>query len=559
MKNFILIILVFFSAYTISFSQHTNAPLNEDYYHLIDRYDIKNGNLSTLFTGFKPFSRSSVVQLTDSLLSKGQAISNQDKFNIQYLRADNWEYTSDSSWLSRAPVLKKFFKSKADFFYVKEKSFQFRIQPVIYFSLGFDNDGTDSPFINTRGVQLHGSIDKKLGFYAYIGENQASFPGYVRSWIQQKHTVPYEGFWKSFGEQGVDYLVGRGYLNFKVTKHITTQFGYDKNFIGNGYRSMILSDFGNSYLFLKFKTKIWRFEYTNLFAELYADINANATGSISGSYPKKYMALHRLSFNFSDNFNLGVFESVIFGRADSLQTNFELRYLNPMIFYRPLEQQSGSADDMLLGADFKWNFAKRFQLYGQFVLDEFVLNELKSGDGWWGNKFGAQLGFKYIDVFSISNLDLQVETNLARPYLYSDKVPYTNYSHYTQPLAHPLGANFKETIAIVRYQPTKRLHLSSKLQMAHFGTDTDGANWGGDIMKNYNEREQEYGNTIGQGVKNELFYGDFIISYQLKHNLFVDLQQIYRKLDSEDVLLDDKSLFSSLALRWNIGRINHLF
>ena len=37
------------------------------------------------------------------------------------------------------------------------------------------------------------------------------------------------------------------------------------------------------------------------------------------------------------------------------------------------------------------------------------LSEVKAGNGWWGNKYGLQLGAKYIDAFSIKNLDLQLE------------------------------------------------------------------------------------------------------------------------------------------------------
>ena len=65
-----------------------------------------------------------------------------------------------------------------------------------------------------------------------------------------------------------DYFDARGYITFNATKYIDIQFGYDKNFIGNGYRSLFLSDCGNSYLFLKLNTRIWKFNYQNLFMEL---------------------------------------------------------------------------------------------------------------------------------------------------------------------------------------------------------------------------------------------------------------------------------------------------
>ena len=70
--------------------------------------------------------------------------------------------------------------------------------------------------------------------------------------------MPGVGFYKTFKQNGVDYFDARGYITFNAAKYIDFQFGYDKNFIGNGYRSMFLSDWGNSYLFLKINTRIWK-------------------------------------------------------------------------------------------------------------------------------------------------------------------------------------------------------------------------------------------------------------------------------------------------------------
>ena len=107
--------------------------------------------------------------------------------------------------------------------------------------------------------------------------------------------------------------------------------------------------------------------------------------------------------------------------------------------------------------------AKRFQLYGQLLLDEFFLKEVRAGNGWWANKFGVQMGGKYIDVFSVKNLDLQGEMNLVRPFTYSHSDSVSNYTHYNQPLAHPLGANFMEAIGSYRYQPHPKWTTSAGL------------------------------------------------------------------------------------------------
>src|SRR6185295_14316661 len=243
---------------------------------------------------------------------------------------------------------------------------------------------------------------------------------------------------------------------------------------------------------------VWKLNYLFQLSRITAN-NVNGTNQ---RYPDKYMAFHHLSVNVSKKLNLGFFESVMFSPQDSVNGGtFELNYLNPVIFYRAIEQQNGSADNVLLGLDWKWLAAKRLSFYGQFVLDEFVLNHLTSGDGWWGNKFSVQAGMKYVDVAGISNLDLQLETNVVRPYIYSHANQFTSYTHYMQPLAHPLGANFYEIAAVVRYQPLPKLNMTLKALYIRAGRDNEApddiisnspfepyVNWGGDPNKSYNTR-----------------------------------------------------------------------
>src|SRR5438270_1997002 len=193
---------------------------------------------------------------------------------------------------------------------------------------------------------------------------------------------------------------------------------------------------------------------------------------------KKYATIHHLDLGITKWLNVGVMEGIIFGRKD----HFEFGYLNPIIFYRSIEQQNGSPDNALAGIDFKANVAHHFQFYGQILLDEFVLSELKANRGWWGNKYGIQLGAKYIDAFHISNLDLQVEINRVRPFTYSHDDSLSNYTHYNQPLAHPVGANFQEVLAIARYQPAPKWTMEAKAIYYYQGRDTGSSDFGGNIF-----------------------------------------------------------------------------
>jgi hypothetical protein len=548
-------VFIFFLLVSLpAFSQSTYAPLNEDYYHWVDRYEIKTGHIMPqLFTGIKPYKRSAIVEMIDSMNLTGEFQSASDMFNLEYLRNDSWEWSNAESSNSRTPVLKHFYKKKSDLFHVHQKHFDLHINPVLYVGAGKDKQRDEMLFINTRGVEVRGMIDNKVGFYTYLTDNQAVLPSYVWEPMAFNPVIPHEGFWKEYKDgKGVDFLQARGYITVEATKHIHIQFGHDRLFLGNGYRSLVFSDYAPPMWFLKGNIKVWKINYLFQLNQTVAHADGTQGGltASNSGYPSKFNALHHLSINIGKKMTVGIFESVVFHPDDS--TNFRLDYLNPIIFYRAIEQQNGSSDNVLLGMDFKWNAFNNVSLYGQLLLDEFVIDNIRAGNGWWANKYGIQGGAKYIDAFGVPNLDLQGEFNIVRPYTYSHNSRYGNYSGFLQPLAHPLGANFKEMIGIVRYQPFPRLNLTGKLIIIDIGRDPADENWGSDILKGNGTHEQEYNNTIGQGVSNKIMYGSFTASWQLKHNVFIDGTAILRKSESDLDLYNNNTSITSLALRWNI-------
>jgi hypothetical protein len=555
-KSFVFLLfgLLFFSN---GFTQSNYAPLNEDYYHIIDRYEVKSGKiLPQIFTSIKPYKRSDIVAFIDTIKSQNLLTSQADQFNFTYLTRDSWEwYAAENK--SRTPIFNQFYKKQSDLYYVVTDGLDLHINPVIYFGVGKDSRVDDILYTNTRGIEVRGMVDKKVGFYTYLTDNQALLPAYVNDQIEMFSVIPHEGFWKKFKEgQGVDFLQARGYITFDPTRHINLQFGHDRFFIGNGYRSLILSDFSPPTLFLKGNVKVWKLNYLFMVNQMTAGVNGgfNGLNANQSGYPQKYFALHHLSLNMGSKFNLGIFESVIFSAQDSVKTNpFRAEYLNPIIFYRAIEQQNGSSDNVLLGLDFKWNAIRKLSFYGQFVLDEFVIDHIRARDGWWANKFGAQVGGKYVDAFGISNLDLQGEINVVRPYMYSHNTTYGNYSSYQQPIAHPLGANFKEITGVLRYQPLPRLSIKGKLSLMQVGRDSlAGASWGGNILRKNSLRPRELGNTIGQGVPTDILFGNLTITWMLKHNLLLDASLVIRQSKSNMAVYNNNSAITSVALRWNI-------
>lgn len=530
------------------FAQSSYAPLQEPYYDLLQRYELLQGQFSPeLHSMVRPYQRQNIALFLDSLNYKPR--SRADQFNLAYLRQDNWEYNDSLVAHPGEGLWGALFRQPRDAVGVREEHFEIFASPVAHFVVGSDQ-AEGMPFVNTRGIQLHGSIDGKVGFYTYVGENQAAFPDYVDDYIRRNLQVPQEGFWKSFGECGVDFLTARGHISLQATQHIDVQFGHGRHFIGNGYRSLLLSDFSNNYLFLRVNTRVWKLQYTNLFAQMTSDIVGNPTGLFGTvEFPPKYLALHRLGLDLTPRLQLGLFESITYGKPGG---GFDLNYLNPVIFYRAIEQQGGSMGNALLGMDLRWLPLRGLSFYTQGLIDEFVLSEMRSGENWWGNKYALQFGAEYANVLSINNLDLQAEYNRVRPYTYAHNDLFRSYTHYEQPLAHPLGANFDEMVGILRYQPLPRLQLQAKLISARYGSDTLDANWGQNILLDNATREREYGNVLGQGVANQLFIADLTASYQLWHNLFAEVRYLHRRRKNALLTEDDLTNYTSLGIRWNI-------
>jgi len=547
-----LLLLIYFSNQTSAQSTYLVQGAKENI--LIERLEILGQKDSIFnFSKTRPLNRLQVVRgaMSFKQLHPDILLSKTDEYNLQSLYLNNIEYLSEvqrDSIRSKKPI-GRFYRTPANLYEVHIKDFDLVINPVIQFQYMKESDDDANLFLNSRGVMIRGRIANKIGFAASIIDNQERDPRYVRDWENKYQSVPGAGYYKNFKGTGFDYFDARGYFTFNITKYIDVAFGYDRNFIGNGYRSLFLSDFSNSTLFLKLNTRIWKINYQNLFMELHQTEPRGPDRLLR----KKYAVFHHLDVNVTRKLNIGLFEGVMFGRSN----RFEFGYLNPVIFYRSIEQQNGSFDNSVAGIDFKLNTLKQVQLYGQFLLDEFNLKEIKKNDGWWANKWGMQLGAKYINAFGIKNLDLQLEHNRVRPFTYSHRDSIANYTHYNQPLAHPLGANFSEMIGILRYQPAPKWTILAKAMSWKQGLDTGSRSFGANIfLPNVPPyRQGDYGYDIVSGIESKTSFLSLLLSYELKENLFIEASATKRKFDvASNSSLSTNTTVVSFGIRWNMHR-----
>ncbi|MBK6525418.1 MAG: hypothetical protein IPG07_07615 [Crocinitomicaceae bacterium] len=171
-------------------------------------------------------------------------------------------------------------------------------------------------------------------------------------------------------------------IAYRPHKIFTFLGGYGKNYFGEGYRSLLLSDNASNYPFLKIETAFGGIKYVNLFSVW----NDNSINPANKSLDEmKFSATHYLSWNITREFNLSVFESVVWQAKDSLAfRGFDVYYLNPFVFYRPVEYSNGSADNVLLGLNLSYKINRNHCVYSQLIIDEFFLKQIKADDKWWG-------------------------------------------------------------------------------------------------------------------------------------------------------------------------------
>lgn len=408
-----------------------------------------------------------------------------------------------------------------NFFQVQGDGYWITLNPIIDLQFGKSTPSDlNYTYQNTRGLQVQAGLGKNLFLTSTIYESQGQFADYYSQYAASikpsggnPGIIPGIGIGKEFGDAGFDFPSADANITYSPSKMINFQLGYGRNFIGDGYRSLLLGDAASPYPYFKINTTFWKIKYTNTYMSL-KDVREDVTDE--KTYATKFMANHYLSWNVTKRWNLGFFESVVWSNTND--RGFDANFINPILFYRTVEFTSSSrSGNAVLGLTTKYKFNNQFNFYGQFILDEFSLGDIKKQDGSWKNKYGYQLGLKYFDALNIPNLLLQLEYNNIRPYVYSHSDPLTNYGHNNQSMGHAWGGNARELIAIARYHKG-RYYADAKVTYGirglDFDTATDSFNYGGNIYKDYDEnRPFDNGVEVGQGNKTSIIIADFQAGY----------------------------------------------
>lgn len=406
----------------------------------------------------------------------------------------------------------------------------FGIQPVYEVSGGYDLKASQALLATTGGFRIGADYKQKIGLDLRLVAGSVMLPNYQDSLARHYGFVPGWGdraYRLDSTRYGFQHFTGN--ITWRPTPVFNLQVGRDKHFWGDGHRSLFLGDQSAAFPYIKAQTTIWKLQYTSLFAWL--QDWTNSTGS-HRDFRNKFASMHYLSFNAAKWLSISIFEAVVWQGTDvHRQRWFDADYLNPMVFFRPVEYSVGSSDNAMLGLAGKIRFNRNNVLYGQLILDEFYLKEIKNWSaGWWANKQGVQAGYKCYNFGMIDHLYMQVEANVVRPYTYSHGSPQQSYSNGSLPLAHPMGANFAEVLGVLSYAH-KGFAVGGELVGIRFGRDANATlNYGQDIFQSYMTRESDYGNKLFQGYATNIFLAKLTSSYRFntKVPLRVQLTAIAR-------------------------------
>ena len=424
-------------------------------------------------------------------------------------------------------------------------------EPLLYLSAGRTRrtargglDPTAPTWQNTRGLRAAGHIGRHAFFETRVEENQRR-PALL-DYDAAERTSPRIGNSKIQGGTTLDYWRVSGAVGYQ-DRFLDIRLGRDQNRWGPGRNSLVLSDFAPSYDQLQVRATVGRFAYTSLATRFTQPIRP---GPRDGVLPSRYGALHRLQIALPGGVDLGLSEMVMFAddTTNGNRYGFEIAYLNPIIFYRAVEADQGSPDNVLLAADLAVRPVGGVRAYGQLVIDELRISEL--GSDWWGNKYGWMVGAHLVDP-GVPNLDLRVEYARLRPYLYSHRSRSSAFVHYADGLGHAAGPNATDVSGFLRYRPTDAIELAVDGAYTVRGRNTETENFGGDPRESFDTRVSEYGIETLQGVRQEILLGEARIGYEILPRLVVEAALVAESTDDAETGVN-RAVSGYGQVRWGL-------
>ena len=498
-----------------AFAQTEYQPYS---FQLSDKLDKDLYSLSTdLHTSLKPYvitDSSPLRRGYDSIMNRGvdtnrRGLVVRKLFNEHLLEVKNTDYT-----------------------------FYFDYLPDLLIGRDFNDKTTTS--LNTRGYQAGGTIGANIYFYTSGFENQGKFPNYLNQYVRETGMVPGQAYDFNGGVGSKDWSYVTSLIGYSPSSTVSIEAGIDKTFIGDGYRSMLLSDFASNYPMIRLKIDLAKnVRYMVMWAYM-QDQTAPKVDSLPHAPNRiKWGVFHYVDWNITNRASLGFFNAMIApGSYDNGSSHgFDVNYINPILFIKSAAPSGPIPDNTLIGFNAKYKIFDKAIVYSQYIFDQLAAN---------GNtKQGFQLGLRGADLFNVNALNYLLEFNTAKPYNTTTQYSLVNYTDLNEPLSHPFGANFKEIVGILSYS-LGRFDFRGELDYAKYYLNLADLNEGNGIL--FPDITSQYATTT-PGQNTSFKYAQGAISYLInpKYNLRLEAGATFR--DEANSQYHSKTTLINFGLR----------
>lgn len=300
MKRYIVFLIIFrITVIEKSFSQTIVYPVPVNFIHQLPIEQILND--SGYFTASKP------------LMAVYDKNTHLPMYSYRFKESD----TNRTRWLNKF--------TKEDLLKLDSSGYYLSLNPMMDFTAGIDNK-FNTYYYNTRGIQIKGYVNK-VSLYAIYTENQAGLPLYQQNYVKNGEIVLInndssysrqtgygmvqgKGRSKPFKNKDRDFGYFQGQWVYSISSELRVGMGYDKLFFGQGYRSILWSDFASPfpYAFLQYnKRKKWQYEFYA--GQLLEGVRNKSLFTTAETYFfKKTFYIYHFQWHVGKNLTLSYFE-----------------------------------------------------------------------------------------------------------------------------------------------------------------------------------------------------------------------------------------------------------
>ena len=398
-------------------AQNQNIPLNQTFFFNVE-YKIQQSE-EIIHSAFKPILKRDLK--VDSICSV-TALPRQ----------------LDKSWVAR-----KLFHEH--FVTLDTGIVKLTIDPLFNFEFGkdteFDRRGDILLYKSMRGFNVKVQLGNKVAIESSFRENQAVLPLYLSDRTAKNQVAYGQGRVKTFGDNGYDFAMASAYVSYSPSQRLNVQFGHGKHFVGNGHRSLLLSDISFNYPFLKLNSNWFngRLQYQNLYAVFQDLTRLESTSNSEGLFQRKQAAIHYLEFSPNSKFSIGLFENVVFPSLDTTgNVKKGVNYWIPLIGLNTIVEGNENKGNAIFGINTALKLGKKFSLYGQIAFTDENFKEPS-----------LQIGGK---LFAHKNIQFQGEINSIKGTSLSNLL-----QHYSESLTTPFVGEHIEAVGIATFKKNRWL------------------------------------------------------------------------------------------------------